>query len=212
MKQKSACEKRLADADRRKAESAAQRWILAEYLKPTFRLRLQYGGFPRKDSPADFDAIVEAYAGAFGSRRGLILTGGPGRGKSVAARALAGPGADVLPPFQRAHERAAGLAEAGERWKNRALIIDDFGAEALAVSDCSQTAVAELLYTLCDAAEADGGLADVHIVTTRLDFAQIRERYGERVASRLAEWFLHVPFVGPCRRGPADGFRWGIRE
>lgn len=133
---------------------------------------------------------------------GLLLVGPVGTGKSWIAGALAvefGAPGHAHWWSAKAYLRAlkADMDAPGPRplpakvAARRLLVLDDLGAERP-----TEWAVKELGDLIDDRYEAETLL----VVTTNLTADQRRERYGERIASRLAQMCQTVPVTGADRR------------
>jgi DNA replication protein DnaC len=129
----------------------------------------------------------------------LVLSGPAGVGKTVAACWWAN-GFDRVPMFMRASEFATTSRydhDARENWqKQRALILDDLGAEYLDPKGSFLVDLDELV----DFFYADKKYL---LITTNCDKATFKARYGERITDRLSEAGTWIAVPGASRRKKA---------
>lgn len=170
-------------------------------------------------------ARMEAYVEAFANEEGrseqsnLFFSGVTGTGKTYLAtcigKALRERGKSVLmlsapqllrivaeqrvlsKSFNPSIERLETLSRRLEQIYNcDFLIIDDLGTEAL-----DAHASGDLLALLNQRERSRKAL----LVTTNLDMKQLRERYEERIFSRIARSFQNYAFIGADLRAPKRG-------
>lgn len=166
---------------------------------------LEAGGFRRSVAGADFDLVAAAAERAFASGRGLLLAGPTGCGKTLALRCLFPPSVppnrarkwvDCFDPVQ------VGWLDDRDIWTWANLIVlDDLGAEAI-VSDygVQRFPIGDFFLRLSRRMDA-GDFVPRICVTTNFSAAQISDRYGERMLSRLLALVVSVRMVGEDRRG-----------
>lgn len=181
---------------------------------------LERGGFTRAGAPEDFERVCRAAADLeAGEIRALILTGCAGCGKTLAASIVARrafPARNIArgwrPQSQdwRAryrprivHGYEVPRMEEDEAAAFRAcrcgdIVLDDMGTEhPVQVYGTPTDLVAEYLASFCDGT----GFGDTAcIVTTNLSADELRNRYGERILSRLVETFAWLPFKSGDKR------------
>ena len=188
-------ERRRADEERRRAEEEARR---PEKL-------LEAGGYTRAASPADFDTLCRAVLEARRRGCGLLFVGGVGCGKTTAARALLAGAQFVEATTLRGlfpKWEAQGEAVGGGNW-----ILDDLGAEsAFNEYGNRREYAADFICRACDGRARGEGFGRA-IITTNLHDADLKRRYGERMASRVRANFIAVVFhAGDLRpRQPVFG-------
>lgn len=150
----------------------------------------------------DTQALAEVRRGEF---RALVLAGAIGRGKSVAASwwLLDGPWPAKHDPLFVSSARLARW----ERYDNAAmdrlllaskLVIDDLGEE---FNDTKGNFLAVLDETVSDRISNRRPT----VITTNLDVAKFRERYGERITDRIKGAGRWVAFTGDSFRGKQMG-------
>lgn len=134
-----------------------------------------------------------------GSKRWLFINGVPGTGKSTMLTAMklalnyAGTKGHTGMTIRTALDLARSAqndAASYEEAKTRSMLaIDDLGVEPAVVKTYGNeiSPITELLYYRYDQRSST-------IITTNMTFAQIEERYGERIADRIAEMADFVPF------------------
>lgn len=166
---------------------------------------------PSRYQKASLNDFTEARANALREwlaepSDGLLLTGGPGAGKTYLAAAIF---ITVVNARQTSikFKRAAQLFQAirdsygqedvseeeilGDYIKPRFLVLDDLGAGSL--SDHERRYTLEVIDRRLNAERPT-------IITTNLTLAEISERMDERIASRLSGYTL-LKFTGEDRRG-----------
>lgn len=160
----------------------------------------RYGGSPR-EIMADVLQFMKAYAAGFSSNsKSLLLWGNPGLGKThlalaVAAQVInAGFSAIYLPSgtlFAQLEKERFAREESGDLAESALqcdlLVLDDLGAEFL--TPFVHTQIFEIINTRLLTSRPT-------IVSTNLEPAQLRDRYPERVVSRLTGSYEDLLFVG----------------
>lgn len=188
---------------------------------PAWDEELERGGFTRAAAPEDFDRVCRAAEDLeAGNIRAVIFTGRAGCGKTLAATIIArrvflqsavrdgtvdermaarfkpyvlhGYQVPQLEEDDMRRQTCFRTARCGD------IVLDDIGTESPALVYGTPTdLVPEFLASFCDGVGCRHGLC---IVTTNLDGAGIRARYGERILSRLLETFAWLPFKGADKR------------
>ena len=135
-------------------------------------------------------------------RKGLLMIGGPGLGKSIAAQFMAALGKIEIAAATDAARIFATEGEAAFYEFTRALrkqetIIDDLGAEREVMSFGNSSPMADWLQDRYSAWQIGGPVT--HIVTN-LSPEQIGKKYGPRVLDRVQEFTTPTPLAGKSLR------------
>lgn len=174
---------------------------------------------PTRIDPTDVVRLAEAFAtrrphdlwlGEFGEdyqvklsgdEWALVIAGGTGTGKTLAAAwFVANLGAHMNPKWVSAPDLARVRRDrdaedpVDEAIKARALVIDDVGTEHASDSGWATGQIARVI----ESRYADGAPT---LITTNLDRADFKGRYGERVNDRLNEQGIYIAIAGSSRRG-----------
>lgn len=168
---------------------------------------LDAGGFMRSVCPVDFDAICAAARKASAARKGVLLSGASGSGKTHAMRCLCPP----PPPFpartrwvhfERDHEvewLGTGALE-GEYAELDAIVLDDLGMEGERCSFGEWRDNVAKFFADFQRFVDRGNMVPRIFVTTNLSSVMISERYGDRVMSRLLSLVVPVKMSGRDKR------------
>lgn len=134
----------------------------------------------------------------YSKRAGLILMGNTGTGKSTMAYALADAiGVKNASPYTYPMQKLEKIAKESGDWfeeimrERRYLVLDDVGTESRDLNDYGnhRTIFNEIIATRYD-------LKLPVIITTNLNSDMIRNQYGEKTSSRLAEMCDTLLMVG----------------
>jgi DNA replication protein DnaC len=142
------------------------------------------------------EAVIQlAHALAISGGAIVVLSGSVGCGKTVAAghwlyHARGGPYFSTAAALCRAnrYEKVPAWSEAS------AAVIDDLGAEYADTKGAFQADLDEII------AHYHGQKKRL-VITTNLRAKEFKQRYGERIASRIRECGQFVPLAGPDLRG-----------
>lgn len=173
--------------------------------------KLTDGGFTRSKGLIDFDNLVNAFDDVANKKHiGLMLIGCVGCGKTLAIKAMTPQSifidlADVgsLEVLQK-HTRFI-EGEAVEKWwlieGNTSVILDDLGNEQMQNDYGVKTEVVSnfIMKWYSDVFKNENKKSRLHI-TTNLDRAQLKERYGDRVVDRLLEMVSPFFFTNTSNR------------
>lgn len=165
-------------------------------------------GFSAATAGGDYERILRGFAAAETQtpRRGLLMVGGVGSGKTMAARALY-PGAVMIDCTQR--DRLELLEADNDFFREKRygdIILDDFGTDD-PTRNYGNTIdfVAEFIlwrYGALKKCETLPGCPRVGrlVITTNLDGEGQISRYGARVMDRIAELVVGVSLKGISHR------------
>lgn len=148
-------------------------------------------GLSQREQMVKLKKICEKYADALPNPayRNLVLTGGSGLGKTYLLNCIAARAAEKgVPTLQMTSYRALNLlrdsyfgkdVDAEELFEVPVLLLDDLGMEPL-----MQNVTIEQIYNLINE-RMSRGLCTV--ITTNLSMGEIKNRYNERIYSRLMD-------------------------
>jgi DNA replication protein DnaC len=193
-------EDRLLDGERAAAAERAARQRDAEALTNA--------GVPERQRRVladlrDTPAVLSVREWQASDHCALVLSGGVGTGKSIAAAAWLLETVRSLPSGLRSRRwwKAFDLCrlgqfadELGDLCRVRSLVIDDLGGE---YADKSGSFATTLTWLVDARYEHNRRI----VMTTNLEAAAFRARYGERIYDRLRECGAWVAVGGPSMRG-----------
>lgn len=182
----------LKEAYRKKASCFAQGQTFENFDETVFPEELLPElGLSQREQMVKLKKICEKYADALPNpaHRNLVLTGGSGLGKTYLLNCIAARAAEKgVPALQLTAYRALNLlrdsyfgkdVDAEELFDVPVLLLDDLGMEPL-----MQNVTIEQIYNLINERMSRGKCT---VITTNLSMSEIKNRYNERIYSRLMD-------------------------
>jgi len=177
------------------------------------RQRLDQCGFKARVAGDElFNRVAKGIALAHEHGRGILFSGACGTGKSCAAKAIQKMmGADKFRYYDCGTPRVNILLnleinEYAHDALSEAVIIDDFGAEPTFTDyGVKREIVGEFISARYAQQEIMRGFKKAypfHVLTTNLSANDIAGRYGQRLVSRISDFYVICKFSGADHRKP----------
>ena len=166
----------------------------------TAEQRLLDGGYTRTLAGGDFAKICEACEKAAAERRGMLLTGGVGCGKTLAIRSLFPRAKPVCLSDRVQRGWLCPDSDGSVMRDGQSVILDDLGTETPQNEYGVLIDIAGDFIMRWHTAHAERQVRGWLHVTTNLCGKELCDRYGLRVIDRLMSLVVVVPLGGGSKR------------
>ena len=180
-----------------------QRPLPPQHTAPDIRTaeqRLLDGGYRRSLAGTDFAKICEAYGKAASEKRGMLLTGGVGCGKTLAIRSLFPRAKPVCLTDRVQRGWLCPESDGSVMRDGQSVILDDLGTETPHNEYGVLIDIAGEFIMRWHTAHAERQMRGRLHVTTNLGGQELCDRYGRRVIDRLMSLVVVVTLGGGSKR------------